>query len=67
MQSGKKVDIMLIQKIKSNFQSERDRMYNVEKYRLKGRAAKLYLNGVKLSVAKETSFTAIKDLTANEK
>ena len=42
-------------------------LYNVEKYRLKGKAAKLYLNGVKLSVAKETSFTAIKDLTANEK
>ena len=67
MQSGKKVDIILIHRIKSNFQSEKDRMDNVEKYRLKGKASKLYLSGVKLSVAKETSFTAIKDLTANEK
>lgn len=50
---------MLIHRIKSNFQSEQDRMDNVEKYRLKGKAAKLYLSGVKLSVAK--------DLTANEK
>ena len=59
MQSGKKVDIMLIHRIKSNFQSEQDRMANVEKYRLKGKTSKLYLNGAKLSV--------VKALTAEEK
>ena len=53
MQSGKKVDIMLIQKIKSNFQSQSDRLNNADKYRLKDKARRSYLvEGVKLSKVK---------------
>ena len=53
MQSGAKIDILAIQKVKSYFQSKTDRINNADKYKLKERPRKAYLeNGAKLSKVK---------------
>jgi len=44
MQSGAKVDIMAMSKVNSHFQSEADRLYNADRYRLKEKARKSYLS-----------------------
>jgi len=53
MQSGEKIDILAIQKVESYFQSRSDRANNADKYKLKDRARRSYLeDGAKLSRVK---------------
>jgi len=53
MQSGEKVDILAIQKVESYFQSRSARLNNADKYKLKEKHRKAYLeNGAKLSRVK---------------
>ena len=53
MQSGEKIDILAIQKVESYFQSRSDRVNNADKYKLKDKQRKAYLeNGAKLSKVK---------------
>ena len=53
MQSGEKIDILAIQKVESYFQSRSDRTNNADKYKLKDRARRSYLeDGAKLSRVK---------------
>ena len=53
MQSGEKIDILAIQKVESYFQSRSDKANNADKYKLKDKQRKAYLeNGAKLSRVK---------------
>ena len=53
MQSGEKIDILAIHKVESYFQSRSDRANNADKYKLKDRARRSYLeDGAKLSRVK---------------
>jgi len=53
MQSGEKIDILAIQKVESYFQSRSDKANNADKYKLKDKQRKAYLeNGAKLSKVK---------------
>jgi len=53
MQSSAKVDILVVRKVESYFQSQSDRLNNADKYRLKDKARRSYLvEGVKPSKVK---------------